>query len=300
MNNMGVTIPKGEIMRAKVFTFWRTFPLTLLVLLAMGIRLPAQGYVQSQKVSQSANSNGSVLVARRFMFNFPNVRASGNRTAGASRGSCPKHFASPVALLPPEQGIGLTVDPNPTFFFNISQPSTASAEFIVQEIQEKKGETTAPKGETTTPKSNIIIIREVYATTVDLPKTSGVISISLPQGNDSSQSLEVGKRYQWSFSLICDDDGDRGQDIVLEGEIERVEPSAELTSALQKAAPKDRPSVYADAGLWYNTLASLAKLRQERPNDSELVTDWATLLQSVGLDGIAQSPLVGSVEGHND
>lgn len=283
-------------MKAKFFTSWRTLPLTLSVLLATGIQLPAQGYVSSQKGSQSVNSNGEVLVARRFRFKVPNVRASGNRTAGASRGACPDHFASPVALLPPEQGIGLTVNPNPTFFFNISQPSTASAEFIVQEIQEKKGETTAPKDETTTPKSEIIIIREVYATTVDLPKTSGVISISLPQGEDSSQSLEVGKRYQWSFSLICDAQ-DRRQDIALEGEIERVEPSAELTSTLQKAAAKDRPSVYAEAGLWYNTVESLAQLRQQHPNDSELATDWAMLLQSVGLDAIAQSPLVGAVEG---
>lgn len=280
---MDVPIQAVKIMRAKRFTSWRTLPLTLSLLLAMGIELPAQSYVSSQKVSPPANSNAEVLVARRRLgFRMPNVRPSRNRTAGASRGACDANIASPVALLPSEQRIGLTVDAYPTFLFNISQPSTASAEFILQEIQENKGETT-----------------EVYATTVELPKTSGVISISLPQGKDNSQSLEVGKRYEWSFALICDDK-DRGQDIILEGEIERVEPSATLTSALQKAAPKDRPSVYAEAGLWYNTVASLAKLRQERPNDSQLATDWATLLQSVGLDAIAQSPLVGSVDGRNN
>lgn len=265
-------------MKAKFFTSWRALPLTFSVLLAMGIRLPAQGYVSPQKVSQSVNSSGEVLVARRRLgFTMPNVRASRNRTAGASRGSCGADIASPVALLPSEQRIGLTVDANPTFLFNISQPSTASAEFILQDMQNN----------------------EVYATTVELPKTSGVISISLPQGGESSKSLEVGKRYEWSFALICDA-RDRGQDIVLDGEIERVEPNAALTSALQKAAPKERPSVYAESGLWYNTVASLAKLRQERPNDAELATDWATLLQSVGLDEIAQSPLVGSVQGRNN
>lgn len=282
MNNMGVTIPEGEIMRTKFFASWRTLPLTLCVLLAMGIRLPAQGYVSSQKVSQPANSNGDVAIARRRMgFRMPNVRPSRNRTAGASRGSCGADIASPVALLPSEQRIGLTVEANPTLLFNISQPSTASAEFILQEIEGEK------------------IIREVYATTIELPKASGVISISVPKGEDSSQSLEVGKRYEWSFALICDLK-DRGQDIILDGEIERFEPSAELTSTLQKAAPKERPSVYADAGVWYDAVADLAKLRQEHPNDSQLATDWETLLQSVGLDAIAQSPLVGSVEGHNN
>ena len=68
-----------------------------------------------------------------------------------------------------------------------------------------------------------------------------------------------------------------------------------LASELEKAAPKDRPSIYANAGLWYDTVTSLVQLREANPNDPQLAEDWTDLLQSIGLDAIAQAPLVGSV-----
>jgi hypothetical protein len=182
----------------------------------------------------------------------------------------PKQTAT--ALLP-STNIGLTVAANPTLFFHLPQTTAKSAEFV---LQDKDG-------------------KEVYTTMLNLPGTPGVVSISLAKEKAASAQLEVGKNYKWHFGIICDHD-DQAKNIYLDGSIQRVEPSPDLTNKLHKAAPKDRPSVYAEAGVWYDTVASLAELRQANPNDPKLAEDWTTLLQSVGLDTtIAQASLVGSI-----
>jgi len=51
---------------------------------------------------------------------------------------------------------------------------------------------------------------------------------------------------------------------------------------------------YARNGIWYETLATLAEMRRLAPNDSRLTTEWTQLLQSQGLESIADQPLVQS------
>jgi hypothetical protein len=50
--------------------------------------------------------------------------------------------------------------------------------------------------------------------------------------------------------------------------------------------------LYAEAGLWLDTIASLADLRNASPNDSSLVTDWEDLLKAVNLGTVAKEPLI--------
>jgi hypothetical protein len=248
----------------------RTLSFSLTVALAMGIHLPALGYVSAQRFSPQVERNSEVLVAG-LRFRLPNIKAPRSRTAGASRGGCSSEVQRPVALLPSTE-IGLTVAANPTFFFHIPQPTTKAVEFTLQDSDDQV----------------------VYETSMDLSDVPGIVSVSLPRESLASPSLEVGKTYKWNFAIVCDTT-DRGQDIVLEGWIQRNELTPTLANELEKAAPKDRPSIYADAGFWYDTVASLAQLREANPNDPQLAEDWTTLLQSIGLDAIAQAPLVGSV-----
>lgn len=44
----------------------------------------------------------------------------------------------------------------------------------------------------------------------------------------------------------------------------------------------------------YDSLATLAQLRQSSPNNASLTEDWTNLLGSIGLDNIATEPLVQS------
>jgi hypothetical protein len=65
-----------------------------------------------------------------------------------------------------------------------------------------------------------------------------------------------------------------------------------LAKTLANTTVSDRPAVYAQAGIWHETLTSLADLYRKAPNNSQVVTNWRDLLTSVGLDKIAREPLI--------
>ncbi|NJO52498.1 MAG: DUF928 domain-containing protein [Leptolyngbyaceae cyanobacterium RM2_2_4] len=74
----------------------------------------------------------------------------------------------------------------------------------------------------------------------------------------------------------------------MDGWIQRIQPSAELQTALTNAAPAQLPTLYAQSGIWYDALASLVALRTT-PTTPTFTTQWSTLLNSVGLGHIAES-----------
>jgi hypothetical protein len=70
-----------------------------------------------------------------------------------------------------------------------------------------------------------------------------------------------------------------------------VEPSPSLSQQLATATPEEQPQIYAQAGIWYEALATLVKLRQDQPQNPALISQWETLLASVGLEQIADQPI---------
>lgn len=74
--------------------------------------------------------------------------------------------------------------------------------------------------------------------------------------------------------------------------MQRIQPDPALASELQQASPSDRASLYAVNGLWYDSVAALYETRKSNPNNSATVTEWADLLDSVGLKEIAREPIV--------
>jgi hypothetical protein len=85
------------------------------------------------------------------------------------------------------------------------------------------------------------------------------------------------------LGLVCNSQ-DRSKDIVAEGWIERVEPDRNLALRVRQATPQERVALYADAGLWYEALATLVEVRRDRPNDKDLAEAWKTLFDSVELE----------------
>jgi hypothetical protein len=179
-----------------------------------------------------------------------------------------------LASLPKDKiEIESTVAPRPTFFVHVSQTSGQKAEFM---LVNEKGE-------------------EVYKNNnITLSGSPGIISISLPA---NAPALEVGKSYYWSLTAICDDDWAKNP--AVDGWVKRIELNSTLANQLNRAAPRDRPVIYADASIWTDALTALADLRKANPNDSQLRQDWEDLLKSVGLDTVAQATLIGSVSGSN-
>jgi hypothetical protein len=172
----------------------------------------------------------------------------------------------------PETNLGLTLAAYPTFFFYIPQTSAKEMRFVL--LDEEKG-------------------NQVYKTTFTPPSTPGIISLSLPV-DKNLPPLEVGKKYHWYFQINCSAQ-QREQDIgevYIDGWVQRVEPSLTLTSQLEKASPRGRVDLYRKNHLWYDALTALAEQHRLNPNNLAVVVAWKALLQSEGLDEVAQEPLV--------
>ncbi|NET03690.1 MAG: DUF928 domain-containing protein [Symploca sp. SIO2B6] len=82
--------------------------------------------------------------------------------------------------------------------------------------------------------------------------------------------------------MICNNT-DRLQDIVVSGWIRRTEVDQVLKNKIETATPLKRVLLYKEAGLWYETIFNLAKLRRSQPNEPNLAAAWEELLKSAGL-----------------
>lgn len=209
-------------------------------------------------------------LAQRFKLpNIPSVGKPLRRTGAAVRGGCNYSTADKlVALLPATEPV-LTVAEYPTVFVSLPQTTAKEAEFVLLNANKDQ---------------------VLYETTITLPSNPGIVSFSLPK-EGSLPPLETGKNYYWYFSVICNPQ-ERAEDLVAEGQFQRVELSSKLASDLKNASLGDRPVVYVEAGIWYEALTTLAELRRSSPNDLKISADWTELLKSVGLENIAQKPLI--------
>ncbi|MUG95302.1 DUF928 domain-containing protein [Scytonema sp. UIC 10036] len=209
----------------------------------------------------------------RIRFNAPtNIGVPGRRVPAGSRenNSCLSGNKKLTAIVP-QSNIGLTTVAKPVFFFYIPpQTSNATLELVVQDENKRFfKQTYKPSGK---------------AGFVDLPLTA--------------TSLEVGKEYRWFLSVICDREK-RSSDKVVRGAIKRIQPEPQLMAKIKNATSQERVALYAQAGIWQDSLATLAQLRFSRPHDAQLKADWETLLtaEGVGLDPeLVNEPLLKGQE----
>jgi len=192
----------------------------------------------------------------------------GNRVESARR--CGRSVPILLTALIPESNVGITVAKHPTFFFYIPDANLALV-----------------KG------ADLVILDQnrqvVYQKTVKLKSRDRIVSVALSD-SPSLPTLEVGKSYNWLFSIDFDE-MDRSGGIYLTGWIKRVSLDSKLQHKLNTALPQQKPAIYASNGLWYDALASLAKLRCSYPDHANFSSDWESLLQQVGLPEIAKKPL---------
>jgi hypothetical protein len=180
-----------------------------------------------------------------------------------------------VALVPepePESAFGLTNSERPTFWFYLPfaprSQVTEEVEFVLVDTETEK---------------------DIYQTTFTLQGTPGILGIPLPK---NQPALAVGKQYRWALSYICQPQN-RQEDIAIDGVVERVALDPTVSNQLQTAkSDRDRILVYAENGLWYDALTALAQLYQSQPQDETLKADWFDLLKSVGLENLAEKPIL--------
>lgn len=235
----------------------------LMIPLAASSILPAQ----AQSVNTRPGPSDSWLVSEAF--SPPNRGAPPATAEGGTRG-CGNYEEGAKALTPliPEKFLALTVSEHPTFFWYVPGASEQTLEFTLLDKNDEE---------------------VIYQTTFAAPVKSGIVSLQLPSEN--VEALKTGEMYHWYLVTICDPN-DRSGDLFVDGWIERTEATMELTAALEDAQADEIPSIYARNGIWHEALASLAQLRQENPEDSNLAERWQQLLNSVDLGEFSEEPLV--------
>jgi hypothetical protein len=212
--------------------------------------------------------------ANAVEFSSPDTEGPARTVGGGVRGTvesqptCVTDGQKELMALLPKTEVSFTTQEYPMFFWYVPPTSPAMIEFDL--LDDSNGEI-------------------VYQTKIKTDAEVGIISLSLPE-NSSLPPLEINKDYYWSFTIICDPLNWRVNPSV-EGFIRRVEPSANLVQNLNGASEIERVAVYANAGIWHDTIAELATLRRSNPNDTQLMLEWEELLRSVELDALIPEPL---------
>ncbi|MEA5581888.1 DUF928 domain-containing protein [Nodularia harveyana UHCC-0300] len=217
----------------------------------------------------------------------PDRSATGSRSGAASRG-CNAGDQTVTALVPTyEQDLsqdkqeiipitqvwGLTNTEHPNFFFFVpyNTASIVNIEFVLQEQIQNKTQT-------------------LYRTYLIPPAAPGIINVDIPA---SKASLQVGKMYHWFLKVRvqCDEKQSPKLDYA-DGWVQRIDQNPTLTEQLKQATMAQKTTIYAENGLWYDAIMNLAELRLSNLQNETLLVKWTTLLNSVGLEKIANQPLI--------
>lgn len=218
------------------------------------------------------------------LFNPPvpedNGAPSGSREGAGSHSLCkianPERGITPLIAIMPEVSTqnktknkvyveGKTTSNNPTLWFYVAYPVNSQVEFILQDEAEN----------------------EIYQSTFSLDETQGIVGLTLPE---DKIELEKDKNYHWYLYIMCAPES--SPDDFVEGRIQRVELNSDIKNKLELAEPIERISIYAENGLWLDTLTSLENLRQVEQNNRVVSNIWTDLLQQVNLDKISQKPII--------
>src|SRR5215467_4082595 len=201
----------------------------------------------------AADANGPV-------YQPPKRGAPGGRVGGGTRGTTREVFV--LSVLAPDHS-GLTTSEQPSLYWFISKETSLPVELTVMD----------PQG-----------VQPILETRLPAPVTAGLHHICL---SDYNVHLAPGAAYLWLVSVVPDADH-RSKDIVTGGALERVEMPEGLKARVAEAAESDLPSLYAEAGLWYDTVAEISELIETAPQDQALRKQRTALLAQVGLTAITE------------
>ncbi len=95
-------------------------------------------------------------------------------------------------------------------------------------------------------------------------------------------TLKPEVEYQWAIAAVTDPN-QRASDVIASGTIQRIQPPATLAVRLDNASKPQLPFLYAEAGFWYDAIATLSEQIDANPADRRLREQRAALLEQVGL-----------------
>jgi hypothetical protein len=185
--------------------------------------------------------------------------APGGRVGGGTRGTGNVFVLSALA---PDH-MGLTASEQPSLYWFISTATSLPIEVAIMD----------PQG-----------VKPLFERRLSGPIEKGVHRIDLAQ---LGVRLTPGVAYRWSVTVIPDANR-RSRDILAAATIERADVPAEVRTKLTQTRKEQMAAVYAEAGFWYEALASISELIDQTPGDAALRQQRAELLTQVGLPDIGE------------
>jgi len=186
----------------------------------------------------------------------PKRGAPGGREGAGTRG-----LGKPLltlAVLAPQDHTGLTAQEQPVLYWYLSQETRHPVEVILTDRQS---------------------VKPLLAIRLNPPLQPGMQRVPLA---DYNIRLAPGVLYKWSVSLVPDP-AQRSRDVITAGTIERIELPNELRGQLIQANKITAARLYATAGLWYDTIATISELIDAAPQDTTLRQQRAMVLAQEGL-----------------
>lgn len=252
------------------------------------IRNPIRNPISQLKFESKENglphssTGGATRFAEQINFQPPADQGAPQQSVGGStRGGqgdvCPQDrnagfSRQTLRAVLPQSKQGLTGSSHPTFLLYVPQTSASEVQFVLQD------------------ESNSQQVSEIYQTKFALPKEltakGGLVTIKMPE---NLPELEIGKTYTYYATLICspEDSGGINYD---QGFVTRVEVPAKIAQIQANQAlslPQSlwqQTLVYAESGIWLDTVSSLLSLMEHEPNNPVLQSHWISLMASVGLN----------------
>jgi Domain of Unknown Function (DUF928) len=206
---------------------------------------------------------------------FPDNGAPRGRRRGATgrRDGCPNLKPSITALVPGDQNnnksfLGKTISEYPTFWVYLpALPKAVFGEFVFQDEQGN----------------------DIWRSAIALPQKPGTFPISLP--TKPQYALKLNSKYHWYFKLYCSQPQNSSEYLYVDAWVQRVVATPKLQQQLNIAKPREYIA-YTDNHIWYDAVTNLANLRQKNLGDRTLTQDWTNLLKTVGLEELANAPII--------
>ncbi|HQX58897.1 MAG TPA: DUF928 domain-containing protein [Burkholderiaceae bacterium] len=236
---------------------------TLALLLFAWSVLTVSGLSHAQTQTQTQDTKTTQTKAEDsepIVYKPPMRGAPARRVGGATRGASDKDMV--VNVLAPEQ-TGLTTKAQPILYWYASKSVSASIEVTL------------------------------IADTAELPVLSRNLTVTQAgvHAVDLSQygiTLAPDTDYEWFVSVV-QDPTQRSKDVTSGGTIRRVAIDPAVQAKVAAAGDREVPGIYADAGIWYDAIASLSGQIERNPADKVLRSRRAALLDQIGLTAAAAS-----------
>lgn len=239
----------------------------------------------AQNFAHVSRTNPNFLIAQangsRIRFVPPVVKNPRQSQGSGTRGCKNKPLEQNLVtlLIPSKDDIGQTLSSHPTFLWHLSQLVSVPMQFAL--VEDKSG------GQT------------IWEKQIDSPEP-GMIQMEIPKDRPK---LISGKTYRWTVTLVCNSKQPSANRYFI-SYIQRVSATPTLEQQLatthsnRDSSPKtmrsentlvdrERASIYARSGLWYDAIGTLSKAAKANPKDSLLQEDLFALLDQVGLGEVA-------------